>query len=138
MAKSKTASTRVSGLDPECLCLDKTALTPVTDEAGWRPGRGSNDPRPLSLNTGQISIYDIPNEEPSLTANPPSADFRKPKSKSSTPKKGGVAKKIFFGSIRKIFSPKQKSTGPKLYALEFQQAFIERYGLGYFQVAATN
>ncbi|KAL8757883.1 MAG: hypothetical protein Q9199_001892 [Rusavskia elegans] len=88
MAKSKTASTRVSGLGPRVPLLRQDGAHIRFVKGGVRPGRGSNDLRRLSLNTGQISIYDIPKEAPSSTSNSPSTDFRTPKSKSSTPKKG--------------------------------------------------
>ncbi|KAI4253201.1 MAG: hypothetical protein L6R42_007680 [Xanthoria sp. 1 TBL-2021] len=95
-------------------------------KGGVRPGRGSNDLRPLSLNTGQISIYDILKEAPSSTSDSPSTDFRTAKSKTKTPKKEAVAKKIPFDSIRKIFSPKQTSSESKSTVLELQQAFTVR------------
>lgn len=88
------------------------------ERGGVRAGRGSDDLRPLALNTGQMDIREILKEGP-----PPRSESPTRKSKPSTAKKEGVANKNPFGSLRKIFSPKQKSTNPEPYALELQEAF---------------
>ncbi|KAL8853760.1 MAG: hypothetical protein Q9221_001403 [Calogaya cf. arnoldii] len=109
------------------------------ERGGVRPGRGSNDLRPLSLNTGQTDILDILNEGPPPRSNtgqtdildilnegPPPRSNTPPtlsttrKAKQSTSKKEGVVVKNPLGSIRKLFSPKQRS---KDYAHDLQQAF---------------
>ncbi|KAI4229768.1 MAG: hypothetical protein L6R36_000553 [Xanthoria steineri] len=88
------------------------------ERGGVRAGRGSDDLRPLALNTGQIDIRDILKEGP-----PPRSESPTRKSKPSTAKKEGVVNKNPFGSFRKIFSPKHKSTDQKPYALELQEVF---------------
>ncbi|KAL8790652.1 MAG: hypothetical protein Q9213_000500 [Squamulea squamosa] len=92
-------------------------------KGGVKPGRGSDDLRPHSLNTGQTSILDILKEGPPQIFDSEVPAICAPTSKSTTPKKEGGANKISFGSIRKIFSPKQKSTDTKPDVLDLQQAF---------------
>ncbi|KAL8768974.1 MAG: hypothetical protein Q9209_004891 [Squamulea sp. 1 TL-2023] len=92
-------------------------------KGGLRPGRSSDDLRPQSLNTGQTSILDILKEGPPQIVDSESPAISVPTAKFATPKKEGGANKISFGSIRKIFSPKQKFTDAKSDALDLQQAF---------------
>ncbi|KAL8659984.1 MAG: hypothetical protein Q9226_000147 [Calogaya cf. arnoldii] len=90
------------------------------ERGGVRPGRGSNDLRPLSLNTGQTDILDILNEGPPPRSTTPPTVSATRKAKQSTSKKDGVVIKNPLGSIRKLFSPKQRS---KDHAHDLQQAF---------------
>ncbi|KAL8843698.1 MAG: hypothetical protein Q9176_001906 [Flavoplaca citrina] len=92
---------------------------------GMRPGRGSNDLRPLSLETGQTDILDILNEGPPPRPKTPPTMPRTPgsKSKSSSPKKEVFATKTRLGSLRDIFSSKKTSTGSRSNAAALEQAF---------------
>ncbi|KAI4273472.1 MAG: hypothetical protein LQ337_004602 [Flavoplaca oasis] len=90
---------------------------------GMRPGRGSNDLRPLSLETGQTDILDILNEGPPPRPETPPTIPNTPrsKSKSNSPQKEVFATKNRLGSLRDIFSSKKTSTRSNAAALE--QAF---------------
>ncbi|KAL8729111.1 MAG: hypothetical protein Q9166_004942 [cf. Caloplaca sp. 2 TL-2023] len=94
-------------------------------KGGVKAGRDSDDLRPPSLKFGETSMLDILNEGPPPGYAPPITGFDVPtsRSNSSTPRQERVAKKISFGSIKKIFSPKQKSAEAKQKALELQEAF---------------
>ncbi|KAL8919600.1 MAG: hypothetical protein Q9172_004928 [Xanthocarpia lactea] len=92
-------------------------------KGGVRPGRGSDDLRPPSLQTGQTSIFDILKEGPPPSSDSPSTGLFQTKSDSTAPKKESVANKASLGSFRRIFSPKQKASDSKSSTLELKQAF---------------
>ncbi|KAI4244329.1 MAG: hypothetical protein L6R40_003055 [Gallowayella cf. fulva] len=93
-------------------------------KGGVKPGRGSNDLRPPPLNIGETSIIDVLNEGPPPELDSPSSPFVTLQPSPGTPKKERVARKI-SGSIRKFFSPKEKSAESKPNILELQDAFWE-------------
>ncbi|KAL8998794.1 MAG: hypothetical protein Q9169_002244 [Polycauliona sp. 2 TL-2023] len=71
-------------------------------KGGVRNGRGSDDLRPPSLNTGQTHILDFLSQSPPSSPEPTPTVPTTPKSKSTTPKKGSMTNKV-----RKMFSTKQ-------------------------------
>ncbi|KAL8813421.1 MAG: hypothetical protein Q9200_000272 [Gallowayella weberi] len=93
---------------------------------GVKPDRSSSDLRPPSLSFGETSMIDFLNEGPPPGYNAQSTAFATPETKPDNFTKEHVGSRIST-SIRKIFSPKQRSTESKQSALELLETF-KRHG----------
>ncbi|KAL8680026.1 MAG: hypothetical protein Q9186_003744 [Xanthomendoza sp. 1 TL-2023] len=92
-------------------------------KGGVKPGRSSNDLRPPSLSFGETSIIDFLNEGPPPGSDTQSTTFATSEANSDTTLKKDRVGSKFSNSIRKIFSPKQRSTESKHASLELLEAF---------------